>query len=98
MSSHPIRKLAHITAKPEQSVALRAALQTLETATRQETGCIEFTFYQALTNESSFLLIEHFTDQQALQTHMELPHTQDFFRASLTEHISAVDIPNFGYA
>lgn len=98
MSAHPVRKLAHITAKPGQSAALRAALQALETATRQEPGCVEFTFYQALTTDASFLLLEHFTDQQALQTHMQLPHTQAFFQMGLTENVSAVDVPSLRHA
>ncbi len=93
MSSHPVHKLARITSKPGQAVALREALKILEVETRKEAGCVEFTFYQALTAETSFILLEHFTDEQALKTHMQFPHTQTFFQAGLTENVHAVDIP-----
>lgn len=96
MSSDPVRKLAHITAKSGKSVALHTALKTLEDATRKELGCIEFTFYQALSTDTSFILLEHFTDEQALQTHMQLSHTQAFFQENLTKDIHAVDIPTLG--
>ncbi len=89
----PIRKIARIAGKPGQSAALRAALVTLEAATRAEEGCMEFSFYQALGAEDEFLLLEEFRDAAALQAHMQLPHTRAFFDAALVEGIQAFDVP-----
>ncbi len=87
-----IRKLARITAKPQQASVLREALQTLEAATRQEPGCREFTFFQALSDPDAFVLLEEFADQAAWDTHMALPHTRTFFAAQLVVRVEAVTL------
>lgn len=88
-----VRKIARIQGKPGFSAELRRALIALEAATRKEPGCREFTFYQALSSEDAFLLLEEFADADALTIHMQLPHTQAFFRAELTDSIRADDLP-----
>ncbi|HKQ30981.1 MAG TPA: putative quinol monooxygenase [Burkholderiales bacterium] len=87
-----IRKVVAIKAKPNASATLRDALATLERATRLEPGCRAFTFYQALTDEAVFLLIENFADAEALERHMQLPHTRTFFQAQLTDSIHVLDV------
>ncbi|AYQ26834.1 MULTISPECIES: putative quinol monooxygenase [unclassified Polaromonas] len=87
-----IRKLVRITAKPNQAAVLGGALRELEFATRQEPGCLEFVFFQALSAPHSFVLLEAFRDQAALDSHMALPHTRRFFEADLTADVSAQDI------
>jgi quinol monooxygenase YgiN len=89
---HAIRKLAHIRARAGRAPALREALARLEHATRQERGCLEFTFYQAITAEEDFVLVEHFADAAAFQQHMMLPHTRAFFEAGLVEDVRAEDL------
>lgn len=84
LQSAVLRKMAHIEGKPGQGDALRQALVRLEGRTRQEPGCIGFTFYQALTAPDDFLLIEAFRNAEALATHMHEPHTREFFAAALT--------------
>lgn len=87
-----IRKLVRITAKQGQAEALCEALRELEFATRQEPGCHEFTFFQALSAPESFVLLEAFKDQAALDSHMALPHTRRFFAAGLAADVTARDI------
>ena len=93
----PIRKLARITAKPGHGDQLRAALLELEAATRQELGCIEFSFFQAISDPDAFVLLEHFADEHAFKLHMTLEHTRSFFgtNAERVAGIKAVDIPSF---
>jgi quinol monooxygenase YgiN len=93
-NSHAVRKMARISGKPGQASVLREALMTLEKATKTEEGCLDFSFYQALSAEDSFILLEHFANEEALKIHMQLPHTQSFFKKQLTEGIQAVDIPS----
>jgi quinol monooxygenase YgiN len=88
-----MRRIARIQGKPGHAAELRRALIALEAATRKETGCREFAFYQALSTEDSFLLVEEFVDAGALAKHMQLPHTQAFFQAGLTDSIRAEDLP-----
>lgn len=89
-------KIARITGKPGQSEQLRQALARLESATRQEPGCVEFTFFQAISDQDSFVLLEHFNNQAALDAHMMLKHTQEFFSAQLVASVAAVDVPSLG--
>jgi quinol monooxygenase YgiN len=87
-----IRKVARISSKPGQEGALKEALQILEAETRNEPGCIEFAFFQAISDPTSFVLLEQFADQIALDTHMQLPHTQTFFKAQVVAAVRAVDV------
>lgn len=93
-NTHPrratLRKIVHITGKPGEAVALRTALSDLETATRREAGSIGFTFFQALTADDHFLLIEDFVSEADLELHMQQPHTRAFFALNLVERIEAL--------
>jgi len=92
----PIQKLVRLTAKPDLESELRTALQILESATRAEPGCIEFTLLQSISNDSLFVLLEHFADEDAFQAHMQLPHTRAFFRAQLVASVEATDVSSLG--
>lgn len=93
-----IRKLARIVGKPGHGDQLRRALIKLEEATRKERGCMEFSFFQAVSDPDSFVLLEHFVDEPALKLHMTLEHTRTFFstNAELVGAIKAIDIPSLG--
>lgn len=94
VATRAVRKIARISGKPGQSQHLRLALAKLESATRQEPGCIEFAFFQAISDHDSFVLLEHFSDQSALDSHMKQEHTQAFFSAQLVSSVAAVDVPS----
>ncbi|MFT3736402.1 MAG: putative quinol monooxygenase [Rhodocyclaceae bacterium] len=95
-ATSPVIKIARLTGKPGQNQALREALSSLEAATRQEPGCVAFTLFQAITDADSFVLLEHFRDKQALEQHMQLPHTREFFAKQLIAAVNAVDVPSIG--
>ncbi|GAB3356137.1 MULTISPECIES: putative quinol monooxygenase [Giesbergeria] len=82
-----ISKIAYIYANPESIQPLQQALLDLEAATLLEPGCIFFSFYQSLSDKKNFVLIECFADQQALEQHMQLPHTVHFFGLNLVQSI-----------
>lgn len=83
-----VSKLARIRCRPGQADALRAALVELETATRSEPGCHEFSFFQALSDEGLFALLEQFENEAALQSHLQAPYTQRFFALDLVNDLS----------
>lgn len=95
-SQSPIQKLVRLTAKPDRKSELRTALQILEAATRAEPGCIEFTLLQSISDDSQFVLLEHFADEEAFKAHMQLPHTQAFFKAQLVASVNATDVSSLG--
>jgi quinol monooxygenase YgiN len=83
-----IRKTVFLIAKPGVEEQLRQALIVLQDATRQESGCNIFSFYGALDNPGSFLLVEDFANSEAFRAHLQLPHTKTFFAAGLTSEIT----------
>lgn len=85
-------KIAYIRAKPELGHHLKQALLDLEMATLSEPGCIFFSFYQSLSDAEIFVLIECFADHQALEQHMRLPHTVEFFGMDLVQSIVVSEI------
>ncbi|MCB1778886.1 MAG: antibiotic biosynthesis monooxygenase [Candidatus Competibacteraceae bacterium] len=96
VSHHPVQKVVRITAKAGQEQELRDALKILEADTREEPGCVEFAFFQAISDEASFVLLEHFANEEAFMIHIQLPHTQAFFKAQLVAVVHAVDVPSLG--
>lgn len=95
-SPSSIQKLVRLTAKPDRQRELRTALQILESATRTEPGCVEFTLLQSISNDALFVLLEHFVDQEAFNVHMQLPHTRAFFDAQLVASVNATDVSSLG--
>ena len=92
----PVMKLVRIVAKPGAMAPLKETLKTLEAATVLEIGCVEFSLYQGISDESAFVLLEHFVSQQAFSDHMKMPHTKAFFQAALVESVHATDVPSLG--
>jgi quinol monooxygenase YgiN len=87
-----ISNMVHIQAKSESIGAMEQALIDLEKATQQEPECIFFSFYQSLSNAEHFILLECFASHAALERHMQLPHTVDFFRLNLVARVVVSEI------
>ncbi len=60
--------------RKEALAAARAAMK----ATRQEPGCISYTFSADLEDESVFHVFEEWKNQAALDDHFSQPHMADF--------------------
>lgn len=86
-----VRRIVRIEAKAGLASAARAALIDLRRATLAEPGCKEFIFFQALDDENTFLLIEDFASKEALDEHMRLPYTEDFFAKDLVAGIKPIE-------
>lgn len=86
-----VRRIVRIQSKPGLAAATRAALIELQHATKVEAGCREFIFFQALDDERAFLLIEDFASAEALNQHMQLPHTQAFFAKEIVAGIEPIE-------
>jgi len=69
----------------KSSVKAAHALLELMKKTQLEPGCIQFEIYQHLENPDCFTLWECWNDKAALQEHLALEHTQEYFRHDYTE-------------
>jgi quinol monooxygenase YgiN len=74
--------VATIPGKPEAAEALGAALGRLATATREEEGCLAYDVYGSATVPGTFVTVERWRDQAALDEHLQAPHVAEAFAAA----------------
>lgn len=60
-----------------REAAIAAAVEVME-ATRQEPGCISYTFSADLSDPGRFLLFEEWESEEALAAHFQTPHMASF--------------------
>ena len=73
--------VATIPVKAEHVESLRKALAGCR-ATRQEPGCLAYDLYQSAAAPGVFVTVERWTDQAALDAHMQSPHVAAAFAAA----------------
>jgi len=74
--------IATIPVKPEHVEALRGALTQLAEATRAESGCLAYDLFESAAAPGVFVTLERWTDQAALDAHMQAPHVAAAFAAA----------------
>ena len=74
--------VATIPGKPEAAQALGGALSTLATATREEDGCLAYDVFESAAVPGTFVTVERWRDQAALDAHMTSPHIAEAFAAT----------------
>lgn len=66
--------VATIVAKPGSEDEVRSALSALAAASREEAGCISYDLFESAGAPGTFVTVEIWVDQQALQAHATSPH------------------------
>lgn len=74
--------------------ALEAAL-ALTAASRQDAGCIAYDTFESATRPDVFMICETWTDEAALQAHMEAPHFKQY--VSQLEALGAMKLEQFAF-
>ncbi|MDQ2837993.1 MAG: antibiotic biosynthesis monooxygenase [Actinomycetota bacterium] len=69
-----LRVVATITAVPGSEQLLSDGLVELAAATRTEAGCESYELYRSVVDQAVFITVEQWTDQDALDAHMQTPH------------------------
>ncbi|MCR9105037.1 MAG: antibiotic biosynthesis monooxygenase [Gammaproteobacteria bacterium] len=62
----------------EDIVALQNAIATMEQASREEPGCLDYTFSVELNDSAVVRITEKWETLEALQKHFEMPHMAAF--------------------
>ena len=65
---------------PETIAALQGAISTMETASRAEPGCIDYTFSVELNDSSVIRITEKWQTLDDLKAHFATPHMAEFQR------------------
>lgn len=71
---------AHV--RPEMREAFIEAASACVAATRQEPGCLVYDIYESLTARGSFVAVEQWESEAAIDAHFLLPHTATFLEAA----------------
>ena len=74
--------LGSATAAPGHRDKLVAAARTIADATREDRGCLAYSFAADLEDPDRILSIEIWADRAALDDHMAHPHTTEFLRVA----------------
>ena len=74
MPKETLRVVAHLKARPDRIEETRAALIDLIHATRVEDGCITYELMQNNADPTDFTFVEEWTDDAALETHLQTEH------------------------
>ena len=77
-----LHAVATIPVQAGSEDAVRAALITLTDATRQEEGCLAYELFESASTPGTFVTVERWTDQAALEAHLGTPHVAAAFAAA----------------
>ncbi|MDI2033216.1 putative quinol monooxygenase [Paenarthrobacter nitroguajacolicus] len=69
------------TAKAGHETELRNALRSLQTLSRQDCGCLEYTVYADVQRPGTFVMLEGWTCHEDLEAHNQQQHVKDFVEA-----------------
>lgn len=69
---------AIVTSTQEDIVALQSAISSMETASREEAGCLDYTFSVELNNPNVLRITEKWQSLDDLKAHFETPHMAGF--------------------
>lgn len=72
-----LKVVAHLISKPDTIDQTREVLLGLVGPTRVENGCIAYELFQNNTDPTDFTFVEEWTDDAALDAHLESPHLID---------------------
>ena len=74
--------VATIPVAPDRLEEARAVFATLIAATRQEEGCVRYDLHESAAQPGTFVMVEEYADQAALESHMASPHLAAAFAAA----------------
>src|SRR5665213_1474627 len=80
--SEQLTVVAHLVAKPDKIKETREFLLGLVDSTRAERGCVEYHLHHGNDHPAEFTFYEYWTNREEWDTHMTLPHLQEFGRRS----------------
>jgi quinol monooxygenase YgiN len=64
--------------RPDKRSELIKLCRSMIEPSRNEDGCVSYSFYQDITDENAFFFFEEWRDQQAIDKHVGSKHYTDF--------------------
>ena len=78
MENQKVTVVARIKAKQGKEAQVKQMLSKLLSPTRSEAGCINYDMHESFDNPAHFLFHENWTNQEALNKHLETAHLKKF--------------------
>jgi len=78
MSEQTLTVIARVKAKEEKAAQVKEILLGLIGPTRKESGCISYALHHSTDDACSFLFVEEWASQAALDEHLGTPYLQAF--------------------
>ncbi|MFI3299044.1 MAG: putative quinol monooxygenase [Rikenellaceae bacterium] len=75
-----LKIVATIVAKQECNEAVYAALKRVVDGTRTESGNISYELHRDISNSFRYVILEHWSSQQAIELHNQSPHFLAFVK------------------
>lgn len=76
MSKQTIKVVAHVIARTDKIPEVQTIPRGIVAPTRQETGCLSYQLFSNNSHPVEFLVIEEWTDENAIAAHFTTPHIQ----------------------
>ncbi len=93
--SGPIQVLATIQAQSDKVEQLKAVLENLAVASRDEEGCISYIVLQSLEQPTLFSTVEEWKSSAAIESHFQTAHLQAAFAKAESLLAAPPSIVNF---
>ncbi len=75
MKNRRLTVLAHVRAKAEAVEEVKRECLALVAPSRSEEGCINYDLHQSSEGETLFVFYENWVSREALERHLEMPHS-----------------------
>jgi len=80
--------IGRVRCQPAEREALEQLLETMQTKSREEDGCISYGFFQSIEDETEYVAVEEWESREALEAHFRQPHLAEF-SAGLAKTVAA---------
>jgi quinol monooxygenase YgiN len=87
--------LAQVESSTEAIDSLREALVEMQTASRAEAGCHDYTFLQEVGDPNRLRIVELWESMDALREHFGMPHMGTFRKALASAPPRSMDVQLF---
>ncbi len=77
--SAPLRVVATLPFDPASTEQVGPALQALAAASQQEDGCLAYDVFESASTPGTFVTVEAWASQAAMDEHMTQPHVAEAF-------------------
>lgn len=86
---------ARITVSPKDTASYIAGAQKILAPTHAEDGCIAYSIAVDIANPNTVCIFEHWASEDALMTHLSLPHITEFLSLAATLDIEDMEVTKY---